>query len=105
MDKQDPAARGANPGASQLSHPAMKQSADFIETRSPASSRSCCFSRFVTSSSPRELPGAARGAAEDDRKDAGWLGSPAAALPMLTTHAHVSKKGGSRHCQDLEVLA
>lgn len=58
MDKQDPAARGANPGASQLSHPAMKQSADFIETRSPTSSRSRCFSQFVTSSSPRELPGA-----------------------------------------------
>lgn len=34
MDKQDPAARGANPAASQLSHPAMKQSADFIESRS-----------------------------------------------------------------------
>lgn len=56
MDKQDPAARGANPGASQLSHPAMKQSADFIETRSPAPSCSRCSSRFGTSSSPWELP-------------------------------------------------
>ena len=92
MDKQDPAARGANPGASQLSHPAMKQSADFIETRSPAPSRSRCFSRFITSSGPRELPGAARGEGEDDRKDAGWPNSRTAALPPLTTHTHMFQK-------------
>lgn len=88
MDKQDPAARGANPGASQLSHPAMKQSADFIETRSPASSRSRCSSRFVTSSGPRELPGAARGAAEDDRGDAAWPSSPSQPCPR-SQRAHI----------------
>lgn len=88
MDKQDPAARGANPGASQLSHPAMKQSADFIETRSPTSSRSHCFSWFVTSSGPRELPGAARGAGEDDGKDAGWPSSPWQPCPR-SQHVHI----------------
>lgn len=87
-DKQDPAARGANPGASQLSHPAMKQSADFIETRSPASSRSRCSSRLVTSSGPRELPGAARGAAEDDGGDAGWPSSPSQPCPR-SQRAHI----------------
>lgn len=36
MGKQNPAVRGANLGASQLSHPSMKQFTNFIETRSSA---------------------------------------------------------------------
>lgn len=100
MDKQAPAARGANPGASQLSHPAMKQSAGFIESRSPAPSRRRCCSGIGTSSSPRELPrceGRARGTQERP-----W--PPSHHSPAHTHNVDTFLGRWIRHCQDLEGL-
>lgn len=83
MGKQNPAVRGANPGASQLSHPSMKQFTNFIETRSSASSCMGCSANSSRLAGLRGLAQQWKGSWEDDGNDAGRLIFPIKALSIL----------------------